>query len=461
MLGATSIYDVPAPPISNEGLFLLTFVHLFTTSALPPDYLAAAVRTRTNSTTPQSDPSRHPHVLTEPSKELLLKYHNASPALPPDLPLPPLPSASRANINSEGNLIGHKHDRSSVPFDIDKLDVAAALAQLDSAALELEYDLQESYIMAPPPSVSQHTSWLKPHNIHTQPVLKKFQFRSVNFNDHGKLSTPLSLADGGSSPAHLSPDRRSSGNISEISDASFEIEDLLTDLRLSASIIETKRPSLPYLSSSTTASPFMYSSRQREGLSVSSEATTTTSSSSLSPNSQSPDPFASLSSPTHPSKTSKRSKSKHLFSSSSSARKTSAQSEILVPVNTPDTAASRSSSESQLPSPTYVNSTKVNAPYGSELNSPYYVLTNVGVRLVTPGQEGDAPVDAATAVAAVSAAGGSLSQNDSKLGGRVKKNSASSATSSRKSKKGSVSSTSTGGSSAWLFGKKHRSSQTS
>ncbi|KAK7207243.1 hypothetical protein BZA70DRAFT_270809 [Myxozyma melibiosi] len=503
-----SIYDIPALPISDAELFLRTFVRLFAAAALPPanypDVLLPSPHPPPSpSSPPPTSSSQLPSLSSFDKSRIIAAYTSPQPSLdlpplpPPPLPPPPPPPPpprSSSTINSPPSPI---------------LDPATALAELDSISRSL-HDPRLPFIIAPSDHLAQRSSSLTAPNKRVPPTVNEIHFRTVNFSDHRRASVPQipvdyfssSISSASASPGSvLSPSRRrSSGNTSSSSSiASCDVDEIVADSTIASSFIITEPsssafPRYPSANSmASTSAPFIYSSGRRiNDLSVSSEATTTSSFSSISPSTHNPSFLQSSSTSSSLKKFPQKLKQRRFFSSSlsatsppsfsssSSSHTNRTRSDQLSPISSkseptdqPSSSTSRLtpapseipySSRSPSDSQQHSHSAKPHAaPYGSKPDSPYYVLTNMGVRLVTPGKDGntpsssDAPVESPPASPSLSATNRlSVSSSGKKLSTSSVSTTSSSA---GKSRKGSAVSSSSAKS--WIFGKKNRSSRSS
>ncbi|KAJ8100661.1 hypothetical protein POJ06DRAFT_253355 [Lipomyces tetrasporus] len=479
-----SVYDIPAPPISDVEVFLKTFVRLFAYSSPPQKHLSKTPR-RIYSSPPQSrsdiqrihlqqrlcvvpeepavsSPSspvssspgnspifgtaifagrtqdlfrRAPHVLSP-------RTDNAGDrnAPVPEIPLPPLPALLSTDKSFVGKLSGDVKspgppetvDYVRAMQEIENLEllvstrappsryvsersVSASTTSSEPSMEDVENwnsDVEDSsdgrewfFIPAPNPSILDHSTKVSKKRTSSPSIIR---FRAVDFQA-GSTSSAMSATTAtassvaktaATSPTSIQPTERLAA---DEDDAISDIEALIADPTLTAKkVIAPARKRLSNIQFTPSNIPYslagyvMTSPRRAPGQQSFSSvttsgttATTTTSGSAISLLSSSPgvDPLSVYPGKNKPRSGGKtKSKPKHLRFSS----KQRAQSDTLGAGSTAGepAAIARSNSESPLAySTTTARPSKAQAPYGDGPNTSYYVLTSMGVKLVTPGKE--------------------------------------------------------------------------
>ncbi|KAK9320566.1 hypothetical protein V1517DRAFT_329065 [Lipomyces orientalis] len=474
-----SVYDIPAPPISDVEVFLKTFVRLFAYSAPSQKQLPKTPR-RIDSFPPQSksdiqrihlqqrlcvvpeeptvsSPSspassspgnspifgtaifagrtqdlfrRAPHVLSPRTDDA--GDRNAP---VPEIPLPPLPpSTNKSFVRKLSGYVQSTGPSETVDYvramqEIENLEllvstrapasryvseqsVSASTTSSEPSMEDVENwngDVEDSsdgrewfFIPAPNPSILDHSTMaLKRRTTSSHSI----RFRAVDFQAGSKSSAIMPTASSVAKTAATSPTslQPTEGLAADEDDAISDIEALIADPTLTAKEViapSRKRPSriqfapsnIPHsLSGYVMISPRRALGQQSFSSVTTSgtTATTTTSGSAISILSSSPgvDPLSPYPGKNKPLSGGKlKSKPKHLRFSS----KQRAQSDTLgaASIAGEPGAIARSNSESPLAySATTAKPSKAQAPYGDGPNTSYYVLTSMGVKLVTPGKE--------------------------------------------------------------------------
>ncbi|KAK9365163.1 hypothetical protein V1509DRAFT_633969 [Lipomyces kononenkoae] len=506
-----SVYDIPAPPISDVELFLRTFVRLFAYSDPPQKHLPKTSRLDSSPQHFKSNLSAtHPSerlgvVLEEPSpsspstpissspgsgsiftpdivagrvQDLFLRAlnplshstdsitadHRNGPV--PDVPLPPLPQ------NWAGSTSKRLSPEIASTFDYDKtMKEIAELELLVSTRAPASRYVPERFvpeltIASEEPSIEDVENWngdiedfsdrsdwffipapnptiLQQRLLSSKtrrPTLPKVKFRVVDFQSTSNpsiMSLPTPMATlaakvGPISPTSLQPNEELAKDEFEpiydmealISDPFFAVEKLITSARKRQRASNVSRSSAGYMMPSRRAPGQQSFSSVTSGTSA-----TSTSESGVSVHSGSSgvEPYSGGQFGKNSSLSSAKLKPKqrHLrFSSKQRAQSDNTQESKNAGTVTSGVPRSNSESTTQYTS-TSAKPSRAQAPYGDNPNSSYYVLTSMGVKLVTPGKEGSSDI--------LGDLNGSPRKESSSSGGS--------------------------GSSSWFFGRKNRGSQ--